>query len=223
MRISRLFLGLALLAGPVLALGETAYVTDQVTVELRADVTPDAPVVTTVSTGAALEVLERVGSFARVRTNDGMEGWIEDTALMRQPPAAAQLRSLRTELERTRAQLVNAQAQLDQAAGAASRTQEAEVAKLRNELAAARQQLADAQAALKKKDEELVQLAAAAQRQPPPIESLPQPLPPQPAPSRFSFLWLGISFAMLVIGFIGGIVWVRESIRRRMGGMYLRI
>lgn len=223
MRTARLCLGLALLAGPAMALAETAYVTDQVTVELRADVMPDAPVVTTVSTGAALEVLERVGSFARVRTNDGMEGWVEDTALMRQPPAAVQIRSLRAELERTRSQLASAQSRLEQAAGAASRAHEAELAKLRHELAAAREQLADAQAALKKKDEELAELAAATQRQAPPIELLPEPAPPQPAPRRFSFLWPGIAFAMLVVGFIGGIVWVRESIRRRMGGMYLRI
>ncbi|GMQ90045.1 MAG: hypothetical protein BMS9Abin10_0389 [Gammaproteobacteria bacterium] len=37
------------------------------------------------------------------------------------------------------------------------------------------------------------------------------------------FVWLGISFAMLVIGFAVGAVWLRERNRRRLGGMYLRI
>jgi len=37
------------------------------------------------------------------------------------------------------------------------------------------------------------------------------------------FVWLGISFAMLVIGFAVGVVWLRERNRRRLGGMYLRI
>ena len=38
-----------------------------------------------------------------------------------------------------------------------------------------------------------------------------------------SYLWLGISFAMLGIGFAAGVKWLRESIRKRSGGMYLRI
>ena len=58
-------------------------------------------------------------------------------------------------------------------------------------------------------------------------------LPPAAAPPvgktskdagfSFSYLWLGISFAMLGIGFVAGVKWLRESIRKRSGGMYLRI
>lgn len=40
---------------------------------------------------------------------------------------------------------------------------------------------------------------------------------------ELDYLWLAIGLAMLIAGFIAGIVWHRESIRRRMGGMYLRI
>ena len=39
----------------------------------------------------------------------------------------------------------------------------------------------------------------------------------------FSFVWLGISFAMLGAGFAAGVAWLRESIRKRSGGMYLRV
>jgi hypothetical protein len=37
------------------------------------------------------------------------------------------------------------------------------------------------------------------------------------------FLWLGISFAMLIIGFAAGVIWLREVNRKKLGGMYLRI
>jgi SH3 domain protein len=37
------------------------------------------------------------------------------------------------------------------------------------------------------------------------------------------FLWLGISFAMLVVGLALGAVWWRERYRRKLGGMYLRV
>ncbi len=36
-------------------------------------------------------------------------------------------------------------------------------------------------------------------------------------------LWIGISFAMLVVGFISGVTWLRERYRKRLGGMHLRV
>lgn len=45
----------------------------------------------------------------------------------------------------------------------------------------------------------------------------------QPQESWYSPGWLAFSFAMLVIGFFAGLQWLRESYRRRLGGMYLRI
>ena len=43
------------------------------------------------------------------------------------------------------------------------------------------------------------------------------------AVARLDFLWLGVSFAMLLIGFGLGAIWLRERNRRKLGGMYLRI
>lgn len=217
MKSRRSLLVLGLLLSPLTAAGETVYVTDQLTVGLRADAASEAPVLKTVTTGMKLEVLERSDTQVRVRDPQGDEGWVEATVLSPGPPAVQQLRGVRAELERARAQLAAAQAQSDKdksrAAGAP------DVGKLQSELAGVREQLVQAQAQLEKNQAEMLALAASAQGQgtAPPVES------PPPSSSGFSFLWLGIAFAMLVLGFIGGMVWVRESIRRRMGGMYLRI
>ena len=221
------------------AFAETMYVTDQVTVGLRADVTPAATVLATVSTGAALEILERNSSFVRVRDANGIEGWVEATALAPQPPAAQQLKSVRAELDRTRAQLANAQGELGKARAAPA----ADGDKVQAELASTRVQLGKLQSDIKKKDDEIAAATAARDTAVKETAALraavaheaavrgsaaPAPeLPPQVADSKpksgFSFLWLGIAFAMLVLGFIGGVVWVKESIRRRMGGLYLRV
>ena len=221
------------------AFAETMYVTDQVTVGLRADVTPAATVLATVSTGAALEILERNSSFVRVRDANGIEGWVEATALAPQPPAAQQLKSVRAELDRTRAQLANAQGELGKARAAPA----ADGDKVQAELASTRVQLGKLQSDIKKKDDEIAAATAARDTAVKETAALraavahedaargsaaPAPeLPPQVADSKpksgFSFLWLAIAFAMLVLGFIGGVVWVKESIRRRMGGMYLRV
>lgn len=37
------------------------------------------------------------------------------------------------------------------------------------------------------------------------------------------FVWLGISFAMLIIGIGVGVWWIKEVHRRKMGGMHIRI
>ena len=80
----------------------------------------------------------------------------------------------------------------------------AQLAKLQDELSKARGQLAEAQ----------VKNPAAG--------AAPAAAKPD-AEYELDYLWLAIAFAMLIAGFIAGIVWHRESIRRRMGGMYLRI
>jgi SH3 domain protein len=41
--------------------------------------------------------------------------------------------------------------------------------------------------------------------------------------AALDFLWLGVSFAMLLVGFGLGAMWLRERNRRKLGGMYLRI
>lgn len=192
-------------SAPLALAAETMYVTDQVTIAMRADATATAAVVKTVSTGTALEVIEQRPGFVRVRDAQEVEGWVEASMLSAQLPAANQVRATRAELDRTRAQLVQTQTQLDKQRSA---TASAGIEQLQAELAATRAQLAQSQAAKNN-------------------ESAPAGLVGRAAPGAetggFSFLWLVIGFAMLVVGFVGGVVWVKESIRRRMGGLYLRI
>ena len=227
------------------AWAETLYVTDQVTAALRADITPNAAVLATISTGAALEVLDRDGTLVRVRDANGDVGWVDASALTTQPPAAVQLKATRADLDRTRAQLANAQAQLEKARATPTPDNEKQAA----ELASTRAQLGKIQSEIKKKDEEIAAVTAArdaavsardaavkeagdlrgavarqaAQEKTAPAAPEVVQVSDSKAESGFSFVWLGVAFAMLVAGFVAGVVWVKESIRRRMGGMYLRI
>jgi SH3 domain protein len=211
MRRARWFAAM-LLAAPLVAAAETAYVSDRVTIPLRAAATADAAVIANLSVGASVEVLEHADAYARVRDADGIEGWVDAALLSTQAPAAQQVKALRAELDRTRNQLVAAQTQLDKSRTAPAPDGE----KTQAELAAAREQLEQAQAEIKKQEQEL----AAANRR---VAEASAPAAAAEGKSGFSFVWLAVAFAMLVLGFIGGIVWVRESIRRRMGGLYLRI
>jgi hypothetical protein len=191
---------IAALTLPTVAAAETVYVAERLRLPLRAEPTAEAAVVKTVESGEKLEVIERQENFAHVRDAQGNEGWVDGRWLATQPGAAAQLSAARAELTRVKQQLAEAPARSAPAGEPAP-----EVAQLKTELAAARAQVAELQAGTSGTPADGASAPTSAEG------------------PGFSFVWLGISFAMLVLGFIGGVVWVRESIRRRMGGLYLRI
>lgn len=80
-----------------------------------------------------------------------------------------------------------------------------QAAKLQEELNKMRTQLAEAQAK--------------------PNNIAPAPVAATGAETEYEldYVWLLVALGTLAVGFVGGILWHRESIRRRMGGMYLRI
>jgi hypothetical protein len=107
---------------------------------------------------------------------------------------------------------------------------------LQDDLNKARAQLAETQERLKKADAafaqehartgELQKSLTEAKTAPPPapVAASPAPVVEESTDDwRTVLLWLGVSFAMLGLGFVIGVVWLRESIRRRSGGMYLRV
>ncbi len=195
----------ALAAWPMASSAETLYVSDRLVIGLRSDITDNATIVRSVETGTVLEVLERHGTRARVRSADGVEGWVEERYLSAQPPIRARVAELEGEIKRLRAAAARAPAKDDTAA---------KLAQLETALAATHAELTQA----KSDAGQARQALAAAQR-----DAAARPPAPAPEPGLSPALWLLIGFAMLGVGFIAGMIWVRESIRRRMGGMYLRI
>jgi hypothetical protein len=181
------------------AQAETVYVAERIRIGLRAEVVETSTVVKTVETGTPLEVVERFDKLARVRDPQGTEGWIEARYLTPDPPARLQLDKLQGDLAKSRTLAAEAQAQLKKA-----------------------------QSTLAEQAEKIKELEKnAADRPAPAPVAIKAPPPVTPAAantgSGFSYLWLGISFAMLGIGFAAGVRWLRESIRKRSGGMYLRV
>jgi hypothetical protein len=198
----RTLLVLAMLGVFTSVRAETLYVAERMRIGLRAEATETGAVVKTVETGTPLETIERVENFVHVRDPQGTVGWAEARYLTPDAPARLQMVKLQEDLARSRSQTAEAQAQLKKAQAAAA------------------EQAATIKA--------LEQKAADKPALPPPATPVPVAPPPVGKTSKdagfsFSYLWLGISFAMLGIGFAAGVKWLRESIRKRSGGMYLRI
>jgi hypothetical protein len=73
---------------------ETVYVTDVLRLGLQATSDIDDRAFDTLLSGTELDVLERVPSFARVRTADGREGWVRSAYLVTDKPAQLRLLDL---------------------------------------------------------------------------------------------------------------------------------
>lgn len=200
---------------PRMASAETAYVSDNIQAGIRTQPNKDGPPLKIVSTGTVLEVLERMAGFARVRDADGTEGWMDAGVLSADPPARLQLEGLKSQVNTLKAQVGKAQATLAQ--------ETAKSAELARKLA-----------------EKTAQAEKYAGQIPPPTPVPQQLVTPEPAstpaapPSQangqrmagyawFSLGWSAFSFAMLVVGFLAGVTWLREVNRKKLGGMYLRI
>ncbi|HEY8520338.1 MAG TPA: TIGR04211 family SH3 domain-containing protein [Gammaproteobacteria bacterium] len=185
-----LLLGLAAAAG-----AETVYVTDILRLGLhRAQDTSDAPFESLVS-GTPLEVLERVPSYARVRTPDGREGWVKSMFLVTEKPAQARVAELEAEV----AKLEDAVAKAEAARTAAER----EAARLAKEAASG----TDSVEALRATVERLERDNRAFEER---LETYRGAVP---------LSWAAAALLVtLAGGFVGGWWWLDASIRRRHGG-----
>jgi SH3 domain protein len=90
-------------------LAETAYVTDILVLGLHeAEDTSDQPF-RNLTSGAELEVLERVSDYALVQTTSGEQGWVRAAYLVADKPARLRVSEVEAALEIMRAELTSAQ------------------------------------------------------------------------------------------------------------------
>jgi SH3 domain protein len=103
----RLFgcLGLCLFLAAGSAVAETVYVHDYLRLGVRSNPNSSETPIAVVTTGDALEVLERNGGYLKVRAEDGTEGWVSKAYVSSEKPARLQLEQLQQAYGRREAEL----------------------------------------------------------------------------------------------------------------------
>jgi len=172
------------------AMADTVYVKERLSTTIRADQAADSAVVGRVQTGSGLEVVEQGDSSVKVRTADGVEGWIAKTLITNDKPAAMRILAAETRLKAV-------QAENDRLTG--------QVKSLQEKLKVAEDKASSAPKVVQK-----------------PAESIPTATNANDHKNP-GILWFAISFAMLIGGFIVGVLWLRERTRRKLGGMHIRV
>lgn len=123
------FLGICLIGCGLSAAAEIRYVTDELQLSLHELINSKGKLLQRLNSGTELELLEEEGLFAKVRTQEGIEGWTKAGFLIKDKPARAQLMELQqqnetlnnavhektAQLKRVKAELANIKHQEEQA------------------------------------------------------------------------------------------------------------
>ena len=81
----------------------TAYVSDELVLGVYSEQNNQGQRLTTLHSGARVDTLSVTGEFTEVRLNDGTTGWVKSAYLTPREPAAARVKQLEDELDRSRA------------------------------------------------------------------------------------------------------------------------
>jgi SH3 domain protein len=195
MMLERWLLILVFFSCATVAGAEPAYVTDSLRLSLYADADGSGDALESLVSGAAVEVLERNGGYARVRTAAGREGWVRAAYLVTKKPALARVAELEAEI----GDLKNDVA----AAREAQHAAEDQLSKLNNRAASDSESTEALQGTVARLGEEN---RGYEER----LESYRRTLPLQ---------WVVLALVVVLVGgFLAGLWWLDSLIRRRHGG-----
>lgn len=188
-----LLCAVALLGWAVSAAAETAYVTDLLRLGISSS--PEASPFATLTSGDALEVLERSGNYAHVKLEDGREGWVKAAFIVTEKPARLRVAEAEAAAGSLRDELAASKAEREKA--------EQELARFKAQREAAASSSAEARELLAQMRQQNDEYEARLDRY---RHSLPLP-------------WVGAALLISVLGgFLAGWWWLDASIRRRYGG-----
>lgn len=112
MNYKTLYILILFLLVPLNSMAETIYVTDVLKLKLRTTASNDADVVTNLSSGDKLTVLEKQKRYTKVKTKDGKVGWVQSWFLTDKVPATFLVANLTKEKQALTDQLARAETKL---------------------------------------------------------------------------------------------------------------
>ena len=162
------------------------YVSDSLRVGVRNEPVNSAPPVGVVLTGMKLEVLDEQEGYIKIKSTNGVSGWVKDIYVTKTPPAVIELDSLKKSHEKLRADYASQENSL-QALQKSSDTIASELEQIKKE----RTEWEEEKAELSNQDHR-----------------------------GFGWVWW-LFFILSLLGgsFALGVLWQKEQVSRRLGGL----
>ena len=199
---------LIILLLPLNLLAETLYVGDTLRVGIRPEPSKNMPSISIIKTGASVEILERSRSYAKVRTQSGVEGWVKSAYLTRKVPANNKLKTANKKIKTLEQKLAKLQKSGDKTTN-----------KIQQDLQMTIKQLQSEKDTMLKEINELKIN---------PVSKVDSNNSATQAFSEFDltslnknlmYIILGGVFAILVLGFMVGVSWYKQQVTKRLGGL----
>jgi SH3 domain protein len=199
-------LTLALTIVSAAASAATAYVSDELVLNVYAEESNQGQRLATLHSGASVETLSVSGEFTQVRLADGTTGWVKSAFLTAKEPASFRVKQLQEELDRTRATT-------PALAEAAARSQ---VDRLTRELALKQAQLDAAQPDAAQPGAAQPGASSAA---PGTTRATADPTNATPSRQTLIGVFCGALLSALAVGFWLGYATLARRVRRKFGGI----
>jgi SH3 domain protein len=105
-------IGCGLLMQVAGAKAQSYYVDDRLQIGLHTQPALSSTIAELLPSGTELQLIERAGALARVRTSAGAEGWVDGNYITEEQPARVRVQAMEAELAGTQAALADLQAKL---------------------------------------------------------------------------------------------------------------
>lgn len=204
-RLIPLFLILLL---PLQAWAESVYVRDMLRVGVRSEPDSSESPLAIVTTGSKLEVLDRRDGYVKIRTDDGVEGWVNDAYTSPEVPARIRLKEVEARNEDLEERLAKARREARQ-----------EIQELRATTAATVEENDQLTARLEALEKDNASLRLRLRELNPAAE--PEDASGAGFMERRWLIYAGGVLALLLAGFLWGARWQRGRVAGRLGGMDL--
>lgn len=96
--LKRIALVLFCLCISSVAAAETMYIGDNLRVGVRPEPGTASAPVKVITSGSVIKILQKSPNYLKIRTEDGVEGWIRDDYVSETPPARSRLQEIEKEL-----------------------------------------------------------------------------------------------------------------------------
>ncbi len=115
----------------VSAHADTRYVSDMLVISVRDAQRQDADVLGYIKTPTAVDVLGEQGDYLKIKTNDGLEGWVLAKYIVTEKPKALIIEDLKTQIEELKKEIETAKSNQNTFSDASSETTETYENKIR--------------------------------------------------------------------------------------------
>lgn len=186
------------------AIAETYYVDDTLRVGVRAQAIKSLPSLTVIRSGDKVELLSKKNDYAKIRTSNGIEGWVKSAYLSKKMPAIAKLKKTEEEVKQLQTLIADLKASNNKKGNEENASLKEKISTLENENAALQEKLRNSSSA--------ISVNASSETQPIAINI-------ESFDKNYLYMFLGAIVVLISMGFLFGVSWHKKQVTKRLGGL----